>query len=79
MILHQGKNKQIKDFLEFNENKGTTYTNVQYKMNAMPRRNFIGLSAFMKKLKRFHTNNEKKKLLKPLKQKKSNTNSRSGW
>jgi hypothetical protein len=41
--------KEIKDFLEFNENDATTYTNLWDKMKAVLRRKLIALIAFQKK------------------------------
>jgi hypothetical protein len=52
-------NKEIKDFPEFNENEGTTYTNSWDIMEVVPRATFIALCAFMKKLDRSHTSNLK--------------------
>jgi hypothetical protein len=37
--------KEIKDFLEFNENEATTYTNICDTMKAVLRRKLIPLSA----------------------------------
>jgi hypothetical protein len=42
--------KKFKDFLEFNENKGTTYPKLCDIMKAVIRRKLIDLSASIKKL-----------------------------
>jgi hypothetical protein len=46
---------EIKDFLEFNENKATTYTNLCNTMRAVLRRKLIALNASKKKLERQYT------------------------
>ena len=72
------KKKEIKDFLEFNENEGITHLDFWYKMKAVlrrKRRNFIALRAFLKKLERFHISN----LTAHLKNLEANTSKRSRW
>ena len=46
--------KEIKDFLEYNENKNTTYPNLWDAMKAVLRGKLIALSASKKNLERAH-------------------------
>ena len=47
--------KEIKDFLEFNENEGSMYSNLRDTMKAVLRGKFISLSSHIKKMKKAHT------------------------
>jgi hypothetical protein len=54
-LIKEGIKKEIKDFLEFNENEATTYPNSWYTMKAFVRGNLIDLSASKKELERPYT------------------------
>ena len=48
--------KEVKDFLEFNENEGTSYQNLWDTMKALVRGKLIALSGTKKELERAYTN-----------------------
>jgi hypothetical protein len=70
--------KEIKDFLEFNENEAKTYPNSWDTMKAVLIGKIIGLSVSKKKLERAHTSSLTTHL-KALEQKEANSPKRSRW
>jgi hypothetical protein len=68
--------KKIKDFLEFNENKATTFPNLWDTMKAVIRGKLIALSASKKKLERAYRSSLTAHL-KSLEQKEANSPKRS--
>jgi hypothetical protein len=77
-LIEEEIKKEIKDFLEFNENEATKYLKVWDTMEALLRGKLLALSASKKKLERTHTSILTTHL-KALEQKEANSPKRSRW
>jgi hypothetical protein len=75
-LVKEGIRKNIKDFLEFNENEATTYPNLWDTMKTFLRGKLIALLASKKKLERAHTSSLTAHL-KALEKKEANSPQRS--
>jgi hypothetical protein len=76
-LVKEGKKKETKNILEFNENEATTYPNLWDPMKAFLRGKLIALSASKKKSERAQTSSLTRRL-KALEQKETNALKRSG-
>jgi hypothetical protein len=75
-LVKEGIKKEIKDVLEFNENKATTHPNLWDTMKVFLRGKLISLSASKKKVERKHTSSWTTHL-KALEQKEANSPKKS--
>jgi hypothetical protein len=77
-LIEEEIKKEIEGFLEFNENKDTSYQNLWDTMKAVVRGKFKALSASTKNLERAYTSSLTAHL-KALEQKEENAPKRSRW